>query len=202
MKLSKVTSGILALALLGASPLALAHERGDILFRLGASQVDPKSNNGDVVDVDSDSSISLTLTYMMTEHWAIDVLGAWPFQHNISLKDGTRVGDVEHLPPTVSVQYHFLPNADFQPYVGLGLNYTFFWDENTSGPLAGSDLSLDDSFGLAAQVGIDWMLGDKWFLNFDVRYIDIETDAFLDGAFLEKVEIDPMVYGAHVGFRF
>lgn len=202
MNSKKLTKGILVLAMLGASSVATAHEAGDWLVRIGGSQVDPKSNNGDVVNVDADSSISATLSYMLTEHWAIDVLAAWPFEHDINLNGGPEVGSTKHLPPTVSVQYHFLPNADFQPYVGLGINYTTFFDEETTGPLAGSDLSLDDSWGLAAQVGIDWMLGDTWFFNLDARYIDIETDAFLDGAFLEKVEIDPMVYGAHIGFRF
>jgi outer membrane protein len=202
MNSKKLTKGILVLAMLGASSVATANEAGDWLVRIGGSQVDPKSNNGDVVNVDADSSISATLSYMLTEHWAIDVLAAWPFEHDINLNGGPEVGSTKHLPPTVSVQYHFLPNADFQPYVGLGINYTTFFDEETTGPLAGSDLSLDDSWGVAAQVGIDWMLGDTWFFNLDARYIDIETDAFLDGAFLEKVEIDPMVYGAHIGFRF
>ncbi len=197
-----LTRGLAALALLGASGLAAAHEPGDWLLRVGASQVDPKSNNGDVVDVESDSSLTFTLSYLITEHWAVDVLAAWPFEHAINLKDGTRIGKTKHLPPTVGIQYHFLPNADFQPYIGLGVNYTNFFDEKTTGPLEGANLSLDDSWGVAAQVGFDWMLGDTWFFNLDARWIDIETDAFLDGAFVEKVKIDPMVYGAHVGFRF
>ncbi len=202
MKLKTLTKGLIGIALRGSSTLALAHESGDWLFRIGGSVVDPKSNNGDIVDVDDDSSITFTFSYMMTENWAIDVLAAWPFEHAINLKDGPRVGKTKHLPPTVSVQYHFLPSADFQPYVGLGVNYTNFFDEETTGDLEGVDLSLDDSWGLAAQVGFDWMLGDKWFFNLDARWIDIETDASLDGRFLEKVEIDPIVYGAHVGFRF
>lgn len=199
---SSLTKGLLALALLGSTSAALAHEKGDWLLRVGGGQVDPKSNNGDVVDVDSGSSATISLGYMITDHWAVDVLAAWPFKHNISLKDGTRVASTEQLPPTVLMQYHFLPNADFQPYVGLGVNFTTFFDTETTGPLAGSSLDLDDSWGLAGQVGIDWMLGDKWFFNLDAKYIDIETDAVLDGVFLEKVEIDPMVYTASVGYRF
>ena len=30
-------------------------------------------------------------------------------------------------PPTVSLQYHFLPDAKFQPYAGFGVNYTHFF---------------------------------------------------------------------------
>lgn len=199
---SNISKGLLALAMLGTSSAALAHDQGDWLLRFGAAQVDPKSNNGDVVSVGSGSSAVFSLGYMITDHWAVDILAAWPFNHDISLVDGTEVGSTDHLPPTVTFQYHFLPNADFQPYVGLGINYTTFFDTETTGPLAGSDLDLDDSWGLAAQVGIDWMWGEKWFFNLNAMYIDIETDASLDGAFLEKVEIDPMVYAANVGFRF
>lgn len=199
---STFTKGILALALLGASSAALAHEKGDWLLRVGGGSVDPKSNNGDVVDVDNGTSATISLGYMITEHWAVDVLAAWPFKHNINLKDGTRVASTKQLPPTVLMQYHFLPNADFQPYIGLGVNFTTFFDTDTTGPLAGTSLKLKDSWGLAGQVGLDWMWGDKWFFNLDAKYIDIETDAILDGVFLEKVEIDPMVYTASVGYRF
>ena len=199
---SKLTKGILALALLGSSSAALAHEKGDWLLRVGGAQVDPKSNNGDVVSVGSGSSAVISLGYMITENWGVDVLAAWPFTHDISLVDGPEVASTEQLPPTVTLQYHFFPNSDFQPYVGLGINFTTFFDEETSGLLAGSTLKLDDSWGVAGQIGIDWMLGDKWFFNANAMYMDIETDAYLDGAFLEKVEIDPMVYAANVGYRF
>ena len=198
----KLTHALLGLALLSASSATLAHDKGDWLFRIGGMNVDPKSNNGEVVDVKSDSSITLTFSYLLTENWAIDVLAAYPFEHGINLKGGDRVAKTKHLPPTVSLQYHFLPQADFQPYVGLGLNYTNFFDEETTGALEGADLSLDDSWGVAAQVGFDYMINEKWFWNVDVRWINIETDASLNGAFLEKVEIDPLVYGAHIGFRF
>ena len=140
---------------------------------------------------------------MMTANWAVEVLAAYPFEHDIALvDDGSKVGSTKHLPPTVSLQYHFLPDSTFQPYIGAGINYTTFFSEKTYGLLEGSSLSLDSSWGLAAEVGADFMLGDTWFLNVNVRYIDIETDAKLDGDPLGTVAIDPMVYGAHVGLRF
>ncbi len=112
------------------------------------------------------------------------------------------IGDTKQLPPTISVQYHFLPDSNFRPYVGLGLNYTFFFDESTEGALSGSDLKLDDSWGLAAQVGMDFDVAPNWFLNVDVRYIDIESKAKLDGVSIGTVEIDPWVVGFNVGTRF
>ncbi|MEM1411169.1 MAG: OmpW family outer membrane protein, partial [Pseudomonadota bacterium] len=146
MKLKTLGKALAGVALLSASSGVMAKEAGDWLLKFGAMNVDPKSNNGDVVSVDSDTSVTLSLSYMFTENWAIDVLAAYPFEHTLNLVDGTRIGETTHLPPTVSVQYHFLPNADFQPYLGLGINYTNFFDEELSGPLEGNDLSLDDSW--------------------------------------------------------
>jgi outer membrane protein len=79
--------------------------------------------------------------------------------------------------------------------VGAGLNYTTFFEEKTSGPLAGSKLELDSSFGLSAEIGMDVALTDNWAVNFNVRWFDIDSDAKLDGADLGTVEIDPYAYG-------
>ena len=139
---------------------------------------------------------------MMTDVWALELLAAYPFKHDIELLDGTKVGSTEHLPPTLSLQYHFMPTEKFQPYLGFGINYTNFFSEKTTGPLTGLDLELGDSWGIALQTGFDVLLSDNVFLNLDVRYIDIDTKARLDGESLGKVEIDPWVFGGHIGFRF
>jgi outer membrane protein len=200
----RINAVLCAAAILGASLAgpAVAMEQGDWLIRFGASNVDPKSNNSPVVSVDSATSATFNFTYMMTANWAVEVLAAYPFEHDISLVDGPEVGSTKHLPPTVSLQYHFLPESTFQPYIGAGINYTDFFSEKLYGQLEGASLSLDSSWGIAAEVGADIMLGDTWFLNLNLRWIDIETDAKVNGDPLGKVEIDPMVYGAHVGLRF
>lgn len=187
---------------MGLVNTASAFEPGDWLVRAGASYVNPQSENHDVVSVESATSATINFTYMMTDIWAVEVLAAYPFKHDIELLDGTNVGSTKHLPPTVNLQYHFMPTEKFQPYVGFGLNYTTFFSEETTGPLEGTDLSLGDSWGLGGQIGFDVMLGDNVFFNLDARYIKIETKAKLDGASLGKVEINPWVFGAHVGFRF
>lgn len=202
MKAKKLTYTILAGSLLAASPMVVAHEAGDMLLRFGAGLVAPKSNNSEIVSVDDGTSATITFTYMFKDNWAVDVLASWPFKHDIELLDGTKVGSTKHLPPTVSLQYYFSTDTLFRPYVGVGVNYTNFFSEKTTGPLAGSNLSLDDSWGLAGQLGVDFMLSEKWFLNLDARYIDIESDARLDGAFVTKVDISPWVYSAQAGFRF
>jgi len=179
-----------------------AMDQGDWLIRGGASYVNPKSNNHDIVSVESATGFTINFSYMMTDAWAFEVLAAWPFKHDIELIDGTKVGSTKHLPPTFSVQYHWAPQSTFQPYVGVGLNYTNFFSEKTTGPLEGVDLSLGDSWGLAGEIGADFMLNDQWFLNGSIRYIDIESKAKLDGNSIGDVNISPWVYGIHVGVRF
>ena len=200
-KVMKVLTIVGGLALL-AGP-AQAYEKGDWLVRVGGGMVDPNSSNGDVVSVDSGTSLVFNGTYFLSPNLGLEVLAALPFSHDIKLLDGTKVGETKHLPPTVSLQYHFNTDAAFRPYVGGGLNYTLFFDEKLSGPLDGNTLKLDPSFGFAAQIGADLDLSDSMFLNFDVRWINIETDASIPEAALDfKVEIDPMVYSLTLGWRF
>ena len=100
------------------------------------------------------------------------------------------------------MQYHFLPNSNVRPYAGVGLNYTTFFSEKTLGALSGTDLNLDDSWGFAGQLGIDVDVAPNWFVNADVRYIDIDTKAKLNGAGLGTVKIDPVVFGINIGTHF
>lgn len=113
-----------------------------------------------------------------------------------------KLAETEYLPPTPSPRYHFNPKGAWRPHVGAGLNYTLFFDENTSGALAGTRLELDPSWGLAAQSGLDGQLADDWFANIDARWFDIDTDAKLNGASLGSVEIDPHAFGVSIGRRF
>lgn len=201
LKAHKILLAGIALSM-GFAGTANAFEPGDWLVRVGASYVNPASDNSDIVSVDSDTSVTLNFSYMMTDVWALELLAAIPFKHDIDLVGGTKVGSTKHLPPTLSVQYHFNPTEKFQPYVGLGLNYTNFFDEKTTGALEGLDLSLGDSWGLAGQIGFDVLFNDDWFFNLDVRYIDIDTKARVAGDSIGKVEIDPWVFGGHIGYRF
>lgn len=200
-----VAAGLVATA-------AHAHEAGDLLLKVGVSTVSPKSNNGDVLNgsvrlgVDDNTRPSFSLTYMATRNIGIELLAAFPFKHNINGSAGGaglgNIGSTKHLPPTLSVQWHFLPDSAIQPYVGVGLNYTHFFDTKATGALSGSSLKLDDSWGLAGQVGVDVRLSERWFLNADLRYIDISSKVSLNGERIGKARIDPWVGTVGVGYRF
>jgi outer membrane protein len=189
------------IAALGSAGLQ-AHESGDWVIRGGFHHISPKSNNSDIVEVDSDTMLTFNVLYMVSANWGVELLAALPFEHDIALVDGPTVASTKHLPPTLSLVYHLLPHSRIQPYVGAGLNATLFFDESTKGALAGTKLELDNSFGAAAVVGVDVALGSNWLLNADVRYLDIETDAKLDGARLGTVKIDPWAFGLNLAYRF
>jgi outer membrane protein W/outer membrane protein OmpA-like peptidoglycan-associated protein len=198
-------------------------EPGKWLFRVGISQINPDKENlafgeDTWVVVDSDVSPTATVEYMITKNIGTELLVAWPFTHGIDLKTpggNSRVGNVDVLPPVLSLNWHFNPNGMWRPYIGAGINYAMFSGEETRGALSGTSLSLDDSIGAAGQVGID--IGDgPWLLNLNVRYIDMGADAEVRGfpvddgeggtttatVDLGTVDINPMIYGVHVGYRF
>ena len=201
-KLFKIFITLAGLSLV-AMP-AQAYEKGDWLLRVGAGSVNPKSSNSSIVSVDSGATLVFNGTYFFTPNIAFEVLAAAPFSHDIHDPTGSvKLAETKHLPPTFSIQYHFNTEGAFHPYVGAGLNYTIFFDEETTDALPDTTLDLDASFGLAAQVGADIDLTDTMFLNFDVRWADIDTEASIPEADLNfDVEIDPMVYSITLGWKF
>jgi len=209
---SKILKSAVAMALAGGlfAGAAQAYEAGNMLFRVGAYGVFPESNNlsnvlglGENLEVDDGYSLGFNFTYMVNPNIGVEVLAALPFKHDIKVTGGVgNVGEVKHLPPVVSVQYHFMPEGTVHPYVGLGLNYTIFSSEKTRGALEGASLKLDNSWGIAGQVGIDIDVAPNWFVNADLRYINIESDAKVNGVGIGTVDINPWVVGLTVGTRF
>jgi outer membrane protein len=188
-----------ALAVL-AGPVA-AQSQGDWTVGVGLGYVNPKSNNGTLAGaaatVDEDVRPTFTVEYFIRDNLGIELLAATPFEHDVSL-GGAVAASVKHLPPTLSLNYHFPTQGKFKPFVGAGINYTTFFEETT----ALGTLELDDSIGIALQAGADYMISDRGALRFNVRWIDISTDATLNGAAIGTAEIDPVVLGVSYVHRF
>ena len=227
---------VLAAAVMAVAPAAQAFEAGDFVLRAGAVHVAPDDSSDSItvggapllgagvdskVSVDTNTQLGLRATYMVTNHLGLGVLGATPFKHNINgggdLPGDLKLGETKHLPPTLTLQYFPMASSSaFQPYAGVGVNYTVFFEEKTSSNLdnalnvASSELELDDSVGVAVEVGMDYMLSENFGLNAAIWWADINTDARVDvfdanGTKLAEtdefeVEIDPMVY--MVGFTY
>lgn len=222
---------IITLAVIGLfSANAVAQSQSDWIVRVGVGHVNTDVSSGNLVasgaeldgyqiDVSNNTRPIFNLTFMATDNLGVELLAAWPFEHSIKgdgvLSGAGKLGETKHLPPTLSLQYHFLPNARFRPYAGLGINYTNFFDSKTTPTLDGalggeSSMNIKDSWGAALQVGADVDINDSMFLNFAVRWIQIEADARIrtrtaDGSILHsriKADLDPWVYSAAIGFRF
>jgi len=219
---------LLFLIILGSS-LPLQAAQGDWLVRIRGIVIYPDDSSGLVsaggvplagtgVDVDTQAVPEIDVTYMIHNHWGIEVI-AGIAKHNVSfetaapvagLTDGLDLFDTWVLPPTVTLQYHFLPDQKIRPYVGLGVNYTAFLGDNATSELealVGSvDVNTENSWGWAGQAGVDIDFKDNWFINMDVKYIDIDTRATLTTTPLGKlrvnVDVDPFVFGAGIGYRF
>lgn len=197
-----LSASLLALLAAGAALPAAAQSAGEWTLAIGAHSVDPKSDNGSLADgtlpVSVDSSVRPTIAfeYFLRDNLGLEVLAALPFQHDIDIAGLGTVGSTKHLPPTVSLQYHFNQGGTVSPLLGLGVNYTKFFSEDTEGALAGSELELGDSWGLAAHAGLDFKVGERGAIRVDVRWMDIDSSVRLDGAKIGTVNIDPWVYGA------
>ena len=192
------------------APSAFAHQAGDILVRGGAIAVSPTGSGGDIanvghLDVQSDTQLGLTFSYMLTDNWGVELLAATPFSHGVNL-DGKEVAKVKHLPPSLMAQYYFgNAQSKVRPYVGAGINYTFFFDEGGRNALKDADVSADDSWGFAAQAGLDMAVTENLFVNGSVWYMDIDTDVTVDtgvAVLKSKTSIDPIGLMVGLGYRF
>ncbi|RKZ95658.1 MAG: OmpW family protein, partial [Gammaproteobacteria bacterium] len=231
MKSTKLAVALLAA--MGISAVAtpvMAYEAGDWLIRGRIINVNPNDSSGTLnteafgdlgegVTVDDDTVPELDITYMIDRHWGLELILGYT-EHTVTTHKGAGnvvatlgdkdVIDTKVLPPTLLLQYHFLPDSDYRPYVGAGVNYTYFWDEEVpskSGVYApGAKVDLDDSWGFALQAGMDIAINADWFVNVDVKYLDIDTTAKFKNTAAGwaeiDAEIDPFVYGIGIGRRF
>ena len=211
-----IVSGLVAAALLSAGFTASvsAHQAGDIIVRAGAVMVAPNESSPVVAniaefEVSNNTQLGLNFGYMLTDNIGIELLAATPFSHDISLGALGKIAETKQLPPTLVAQYYFgSSDSKLRPYIGAGVNFTNFFDNefNQGAKDAGlSDLSLSNSWGVAAQVGIDYQVNKNWLVNASVWYAQISTDVnFNLGADAVKVEtdIDPWVYMVSIGYTF
>ncbi len=180
---------------------AFAQSKGDWTFGVGVINVNPKSDNGTLAGgattLTDDTQISLTVEYFIRDNIGIELLAATPFEHDINIA-GVGSATAKQLPPTLSINYHFPTKGKIKPFVGAGINYTTFFEEET----ALGVLELKDSWGFALQAGADWQVSDKGALRLNVRYMDIDSDAYLGGASIGTAEIDPVTIGVSYVHRF
>lgn len=200
----KLVKTLLAASVAMIAVPTMAYEAGDIMVKAGVITVQPTGNASEVsvVKVGDNTQLGITATYMFHSNWGVELLAATPFEHNAYVSGVGKAVTTNHLPPTVSVQYYPLGDSGstVQPYVGMGINYTNFYDVEDVAGVGTKDLK--DSWGLAYSAGVNVHLNDNWMANVAVWKVDIATEVqggALNGA---PVTIDPTVFLVGVGYKF
>lgn len=146
------------------------------------------------------------ITYFFTKNIAAELVLTVPQRHRVNIVNGPLaegIGSFKHLPPTLLLQYHFLPDAQFRPYIGAGINYTKISSVNLFSNIAGQRLTLDgSSTGASFQVGMDIPITRNVLFNVDVKKTYIDTDIKINGGKVSKLELNPLMVGVGLGYRF
>lgn len=211
----KMGAGVAAVALgvmmagMAAAPAQAEFQgksAGDFMVRARAIGVIPDESAtvtvlGGDVDVSNEWVPEIDFSYFLTDNIALELIAATT-NHDVTHSSGLSLGEVNLLPPTLTLQYHLMPKERLSPYVGAGVNYTIFYNEDAPGG-AVTGIDYDNAFGFALQAGVDYAVADNWYLNVDVKKIFLSTDVSINGgAITADVDLDPWVVGFGVGYRF
>ncbi|HEX8886419.1 MAG TPA: OmpW family outer membrane protein [Noviherbaspirillum sp.] len=202
MKRTVITIAIAAATLTAGAAFA---QESPWMVRARAVHIDPADRSSpiggvteaDLITVSKKTIPEVDISYFFTPNWAAELVLTYPQKHTVKV-DGTSIGSFKHLPPTLTLQYHFLPNATFNPYLGAGINYT-----RISSVRLDNDINLEkNSWGLALQAGFDVKLNRNWSINVDVKKVQIRSDVSMAGEQISRVKLDPVLFGVGVGYRF
>ncbi|KXJ51280.1 MAG: hypothetical protein AXW12_02900 [Thalassospira sp. Nap_22] len=204
--------GMMAASFVAANPASAqtaefkTKQAGDIVVRARAIAMVPDEDTYDDTIGSGEGQLSndvvpeVDFSYFLTDNIALELIAATT-QHDLDWSNPSLdAGSVRLLPPTLTLQYHFMPESRWSPYVGAGINYTFFYD---SKPGQFGSVKYDDGFGYAFQAGFDYAISGPWSVNLDVKKIFLDTDVSIDGgANRAKAHLDPWVFGLGLGYRF
>jgi len=186
------------------SGVAFAADQAEGPWMIRARAVSLNSANTDTtglgLSINNKWIPEVDISYFFNKNVAAELILTVPQSHTLtSTALGKDIGTVEHLPPTLLVQYHFDSNGGVKPYIGAGINYTRF----TKTDILGGAATLNkDSWGGALQVGVDVPLSKGMYLNFDLKKVYIKSDVYVGTANAGEFKVDPVLFGIGLGWRF
>ena len=204
--MTKSASSFAAVAvILSLTGIAAQAQEGPWLVRVRAVNLDSanKDSTGLGLSVNNRTIPEVDISHFVTPNIAAELILTYPQKHKL-YSGSTEIGSLKHLPPTLSLQYHFSPTATFRPYVGAGLNYTNFSAVNFV-PAVQTALEPTikyNSVGLSLQVGADIQVSKNLYVNLDVKKVQIGTTVYSKGAEAGKFKVDPLLVGLGLGMRF
>ncbi|MFT7776730.1 OmpW/AlkL family protein [Roseateles sp.] len=195
-------TAVLAVAL--AAPLAQADE-GPLLVRVRALHLDSanKDSTGLGLSINNKTFPEVDFSYFFAPNIAAELILTYPQKHKL-YSNGSEIGSLKHLPPTLTLQYHFNPAGAVRPYVGAGLNYTNFSSVEFA-PAVQTALKPSikrNSWGLAWQIGTDIELTKGTYLNFDLKKVNLDTTVYSAGTSVGKFKVNPTLASVGLGWRF
>lgn len=194
-------------ALVAALP-AQAQDTGNWIVRARAVHLDSanKDDTGLGLTINNKWLPEVDISYFFTPNLAAELILTVPQKHTVhSSVLNADAGTFKHLPPTLTLQYHFTGLNGFRPYLGAGVNYTNLSDVklDAASTALGANVNLKrNSYGLALQAGVDVPVGGGWLLNVDVKKVQIGTKVLANDVSQGKFKVDPVLFGIGIGKRF
>ena len=213
-KIAAIAAGIASVLSSGA---ARADDDGSWEVRLRAVYLDPANKSDPIaalavpanaIHINDKVLPDLDFEYFFTPNWSTELILTYPQRQKVTVEQSALggpadIGTFKHLPPILTAKYDFLPNSDFQPYLGAGVNFTLLMDVDLNVPgVSGLDLHKRTSWGPAAQAGFDYKIAPHWYLNVDVKWAELRTHVTLDGTEISELKVDPLLFGVGIGYRF
>jgi outer membrane protein len=203
--MKKKLCAFLAMVSAVSAPVLAAAQEGPLMVRVRAIQLDSanKDSTGLGLSINDKVIPEIDFSWFFTPQIAAELVLTYPQKHTL-YSNGAEIGTLKHLPPTLTLQYHFTGLGEIKPYVGAGVNYTRFSDVEFSPAVqAALNPSVDkNSFGLAFQVGADFQVAKNTYVNLDVKKVQIRTDVMSNGAKVGEFRVDPWLIGLGLGWRF
>lgn len=204
-RLNSVAVAMLAVTAVAFSATLANAQEAPWLVRVRAVHLDSANKDSTGLDLSINNKVlpELDISYFFTPAWATELVLTYPQKQTVRA-GGSDIGSLKHLPPTLTLQYHFVNLGKFKPYLGAGVNYTRFSSVSFS-PAVQAALSPSlsrNSFGLALQAGFDYEFAKNTYFNFDVKKVKIHTDVSSAGAHVGTLKVDPWLIGVGIGRRF
>ncbi len=174
-------------------------------IKVDAGDAESALSIGGGANAEPDVVPEFDITYFVNRNLAFELILATT-EHEMSAKGSSLgqyvdLGKVNVLPPTLTAQYHLDICDTIKPYVGAGVNYTFFYDVEKGAGL--NRVEYEDGFGYALQMGSDFMYDEHWGLNLDIKRLYLNTDVSINnGAITGDVDLDPWIFGVGVTYKF